>query len=1128
MSDGSNTKPHRYTAELANAIETRWQHRWEAEGTHRQPNPGEAGFDASRPKYFALDMFPYPSGAGLHVGHPEGFTASDIVARYKRMRGFNVLHAMGWDAFGLPAEQYAIQTGVHPAETTRKSIDNFRRQLKRFGFAYDWEREFGTIDEDYYAWTQWIFLKLYSSWFDPSGGGHTDRGEGDPAAPMGRAKPIEELEAQFAGGEREIRVNPQASETSDDDKARRWGDWASMSIDDRRLVLDSYRLAYIGRGSVNWCPKLGTALANEEVIDGKSERGGFPVLRKPLRQWMLRITAYAERLLGDLPLLDWPESTRTMQAEWIGRSEGAEVDFELADAPRGYTSGALRVYTTRPDTLFGATYMVVAPEHPLVDAVLREPLPSTDADAVRAYVEAARNRSDVERQEAKDKTGVATGVSAINPATGERIPVWTSDYVLMGYGTGAIMAVPAHDQRDYEFAEAFGLEIRDVVYPAALYPAWWLGTHASDAQLHAGDADEDGWLGPVADFIGYVTAHDLRPESYAEAWGMILARPRALSDPARAPEEREVFAGVSVADSPGGSGLRRGTVRMTWLEALGEMGFESVEQFRRRMRAPMRSKRLGEAYSDAGRAINSSNADELGDDPQRGGVSLNGLGTGDAKARMTAWLERSGHGRGKINYRLRDWLFSRQRYWGEPFPIVFDERGHHHAVGEGALPVALPPLSDYQPVESDDPQPLLAKAQDWVSTTAGQAGVPGLDPSERVERETNTMPGWAGSCWYYLRYTDPKNSERFSSRAAERYWMLGSRDGVDAGEADKFGTFEPHMHRVGGVDLYIGGSEHAVLHLLYARFWHKVLFDLGEVSTPEPFNKLFHQGLITSFAFQRKDRSLVPTDEVENRGSEEKPSWVETATGEAVTQITAKMSKSLKNVVNPDDIIAEFGADTFRLYEMYMGPLEASKPWNTRDTVGLFRFCQRAWRLCVDESTGEARVRTGEGDREIEKALHRTIDKVGSDIERLSFNTAIAALIEFVNKALPKDDGKGSADETALTLDQLGRFALALSPLAPHLAEEVWERAGLHAGGGPLIKHAWPEVDPKLLVDDEVEIPVQILGKVRSKIRVATGADAKSIEAQAMGDGRIVELLEGKTVRKVIVVPGRMVNIVAN
>ncbi|MEL6740014.1 MAG: class I tRNA ligase family protein, partial [Planctomycetota bacterium] len=423
MSDGPNTKPHRYTAELANAIETRWQHRWEAEGTHRQPNPGEAGFDASRPKYFALDMFPYPSGAGLHVGHPEGFTASDIVARYKRMRGFNVLHAMGWDAFGLPAEQYAIQTGVHPAETTRKSIDNFRRQLKRFGFAYDWEREFGTIDEDYYAWTQWIFLKLYSSWFDPSGGGHTDRGEGDPAAPMGRAKPIEELEAQFAGGEREIRVNPQASETSDDDKARRWGDWASMSIDDRRLVLDSYRLAYIGRGSVNWCPKLGTALANEEVIDGKSERGGFPVLRKPLRQWMLRITAYAERLLGDLPLLDWPESTRTMQAEWIGRSEGAEVDFELADAPRGYTSGALRVYTTRPDTLFGATYMVVAPEHPLVDAVLREPLPSTDADAVRAYVEAARNRSDVERQEAKDKTGVATGVSAINPATGERIPV---------------------------------------------------------------------------------------------------------------------------------------------------------------------------------------------------------------------------------------------------------------------------------------------------------------------------------------------------------------------------------------------------------------------------------------------------------------------------------------------------------------------------------------------------------------------------------------------------------------------------------------------------------------------------------------------------------------------------------
>ena len=935
---------YRYTADLAGELETRWQQRWDEQQSFRQPNPGEDGFDASKPKYFCMDMFPYPSGAGLHVGHPEGYTATDIISRYKRMNGFNVLHPMGWDAFGLPAEQYAIQTGVHPEITTKKAIDNFRRQLQRFGFSYDWSREFGTIDKDYYKWTQWIFLKIYHSWFDPEGDGG-----------VGRARPIDELVEEFAQGKRPVKLNPNAAEYSgagDLPGGTDAGAWDALDRETKKAVVDSYRLAYLSQQTVNWCPMLGTALANEEVIDGRSERGGHPVLRRPLRQWMFRITAYADRLLTGLADVDWPKSTKTQQAEWIGRSEGAEIDFPILEG--GMPMGeSLRVFTTRPDTIFGATYMVVAPEHPLVEFALDTPSPETDEARLSDYVQTTRNRSDVERMENKEKTGVFTGLYVANPVTNEPIPVWTADYVLMGYGTGAIMAVPGQDQRDWDFATAFSLPIVRTVTP---------------------------------------------PD-----------------------------------------------------------GFD------------------GDAYTGDGVAMNSR--------------FLDGLEIEPAKKKIIEWLSEHKVGARKVNYKLRDWLFSRQRYWGEPFPIVFDERGDHHAVGEGTLPVELPPLTDYEPVVSDEPQPLLGKATDWLNTTAGRAGVAGLDPDAPVRRETNTMPGWAGSCWYYLRYCDPKNSEHLIGEDAEAYWMGDN-----------------------GVDLYIGGNEHAVLHLLYARFWHMVMFDLDIVRTREPFQKLFHQGMITSFAYQRPDKSLVPVDLVENRGTDEKPEYIEIATGEPVQNITAKMSKSLKNVINPDDVINDYGADTFRLYEMYMGPLEATKPWNTRDIVGLYRLMQRIWRLCIDEPTGELHFAQS-ADEAVEKQLHRMIAKVGSDIERLGFNTAIAAVFEFVNLA------------KSLTNDQMDRFVRTIAPFVPHAAEEIYSRLG-HSGS---ITHAeWPGYDEAMLVDDEVEIPVQVMGKLRSKIFVAPDADSKTMEAAALADERIKELIEGKTVRKIVVVPGRLVNIVAN
>ncbi|MCC6320890.1 MAG: leucine--tRNA ligase [Phycisphaerales bacterium] len=995
---GEDALPFRYDATLAGEIETRWQKHWEDRGTFTTPNPGQpgGGLDSSKPKFYCLDMFPYPSGAGLHVGHPEGYTASDIVSRFMRMKGHNVLHPMGWDAFGLPAEQYAIQTGVHPAVTTRKAIDNFRRQLKRFGFSYDWSREFGTIDPEYYKWTQWIFLRMYDAWFDPQSPNRMGGVGG-----KGRARPISELIAELESGDLRVgldgglvHVGLAAANPILGGEPVGTHRWHELDTRQRRAVIDNQRLAYLGETTVNWCPALGTVLANDEVIDGKSERGGHPVLRKPLKQWMFRITAYADRLLADLALIDWPESTKTMQAEWIGKSEGAEIDFPVA----GTNSEVLRVFTTRPDTIFGATYMVVAPEHPLVKMALGRPGAAADSAALRAYVEAARNRSEVDRMaDAKDKTGVFTGLHCTNPATGKPIPVWTADYVLMGYGTGAIMAVPAHDERDHAFALKFGLPIVEVVRP-----------------LDAGD------------------------------------RPARLSG--------------------------------------GEPGTRDS------------------CFSGDGVAVNSRGAE----------CSIDGLPTPEAKIAITAWLEKSGRGTRKVNFKLRDWAFSRQRYWGEPFPIVYDAAGNHYPVSPGALPVELPSLADYSPVESDDPQPLLAKADEWVNTTAGEAGVDPqvLPPETPVRRETNTMPGSAGSSWYFLRYCDARNNDRFVSHEADRYWMLSRKKG--AGDRAIKGSGEPWqagIHHTGGVDLYIGGSEHAVGHLLYSRFWQKALFDLGEVATPEPFGRLFHQGMITSFAYQRPDRSLVPCDEVDEPREGE---YIERGKGTKLTQIVAKMSKSLKNVVNPDDIIAQFGADTFRLYEMYMGPLAASKPWNTKDAVGIYRFLQRAWRVAVDEQTGELRL-AASPNPEVEKQLHRTAHKVEHDTPKLAFNTAIAAMIEFVNTAT------ASGGEGGLTREQLGMFTLVLAPYAPHIAEELWHKLGNPAS---LAHEPFPRADPKMLVDDTVELPVQVAGKVKARINVPTGAGKDEIERVAMADAGVQAAIAGKAVQKVVVVPGKMVSIV--
>ncbi|GAA0486443.1 leucine--tRNA ligase [Streptomyces sp. NPDC046215] len=934
--------PHRYTAALAADIEARWQDFWDADGTYEAPNPsGDLAGDpavAGRPKKFIMDMFPYPSGAGLHVGHPLGYIATDVYARHQRMSGHNVLHTLGFDAFGLPAEQYAVQTGTHPRVSTEANIVNMKAQLRRLGLGHDKRRSFATIDPDYYKWTQWIFLQIFNSWYDEE---------------ARKARPITELVAQFESGERRV-PGTRA--------------WSELSGSERADVLGEYRLAYASDAPVNWCPGLGTVLANEEVTaDGRSERGNFPVFKSKLRQWNMRITAYADRLIDDLDALDWPEAIKLQQRNWIGRSEGARVSFDVADRDEKIT-----VFTTRPDTLFGATYMVLAPEHDLVDAVVPAEWPQgtkdawtggarTPADAVAAYRKQAQSKTDVERQtEGKDKTGVFTGAYALNPLTGERIPVFVADYVLMGYGTGAIMAVPGQDERDWEFATAFELPIVRTVQPP------------------------EGWE--------------------------------------------------------------------------------------------------GEAYGGQGPAINSANAE----------IDLNGMPVEQAKSTVIAYLSERGIGEGTVNFRLRDWLFSRQRYWGEPFPIVYDEAGVAHPLPESMLPLELPEVEDYSPrtFEPDDadtsPETPLSRNEDWVNVELDLG-----DGVKRYRRETNTMPNWAGSCWYHLRYLDPHNSERLVSADAEQYWM-GPRDG------------QP----LGGVDLYVGGAEHAVLHLLYARFWTKILFDLGHITSAEPFHKLYNQGMIQAFVYRDSRGIAVPAVEVEERDG------AFFYQGEKVSRVLGKMGKSLKNAVTPDEICAEYGADTLRLYEMAMGPLDVSRPWDTRAVVGQYRLLQRLWRNVVDEATGEVTVVDGEADEATLRALHKAIDGVGQDMANLRFNTAIAKVTE-LNNTLTK--------LSAVPRTVAERLVLLVAPLAPHIAEELWRKLG-HSGS--VVHEDFPVADPAYLVDETVTCVVQIKGKVKARLEVAPSISDEELEKAALADPGVVAALGGAGIRKVIVRAPKLVNIV--
>jgi leucyl-tRNA synthetase len=937
-------------------IESKWQRTWESNRTFRSQVPGEEGFDPSRPKFYVLDMFPYPSGVGLHVGHPLGYIATDIVARHKRMRGFNVMHPMGFDAFGLPAEQYAIETGTHPEVTTNKNIENMRRQLRMLGLSYDWDRELATTDPGYYRWTQWIFLRLFHSWFDPE---------------AGRARPIADLVASLEADE--ARVGPEHEWVRAGGEgfaeARRWAD---LDTADREAFYGRHRLAYVAQVPVNWCPELGTVLANEEVTnEGRSERGNYPVFRRPLKQWMLRITAYADRLLEELDDVDWPEPVKKLQRNWIGRSEGARVVFPV----RGHDE-TIEVFTTRPDTLFGATYMVLAPEHPLVEALATD----EQREAVDAYRVQAAAKSELDRQaDAKAKDGVFTGVFAVNPTTGEDIPIWIADYVLMGYGTGAIMAVPGHDHRDFEFARTFDLPVRVVVDPP---DAWF------DELREAG-------------MIGDEPAH--------------AARASYLANPAGFPE----------------------------------------------------------AFTGEGAGVNSAN-DE---------VSLDGRPTPDAKRTITAWLESKEIGRGEIQYKLRDWLFSRQRYWGEPFPILHGPEGELVAVPDEDLPVELPPLTDFRPRGSEDPE---APPQPSLSRAEASWRIVEMD-GKTYERELNTMPQWAGSCWYYLRFLDPKNDERMVDAEIERYWMAPN-----------------------GIDLYVGGVEHAVLHLLYARFWHKVLHDLGHVSTREPFGRLYNQGYIQAFSYQ-DERGIY----VEASAVVEEEDGTFTYEGRPVTRNQGKMGKSLKNSISPDEVVEQYGCDTLRLYEMYMGPVSQSKTWSTRDIVGVHRFLRRLWRNLVDEDTGACRVTDEPASEDLRRLLHRTIAAVSEDMDGIHYNTALARLIELNNALVSLD---------AVPLEVADPVLRMLAPQAPHIAEELWERMG---GEGSVCLAAWPEHDPAYLVVDEVEIAVQVTGKKRAVISVPVDAAEEDVVAIAKADENVARHLEGKTVRKVIYVPGRLLNIVA-
>ncbi|HYF52379.1 MAG TPA: class I tRNA ligase family protein [Planctomycetota bacterium] len=1003
-------------------IEPRWQQHWAKEKTFQTPNPGDPGFDPKKPKYYILDMFPYPSGAGLHVGHPEGYTATDILARWKRMNGFNVLHPMGWDAYGLPAEQYAVQTGTHPADTTRKNIQNMKRQIQSLGFSYDWSREVDTTDPHYYRWTQWIFLKLFNSVFDPR---------------VKKARHVNEIVEELEAGKIGVKsgsivFDKTAAQCTTDGYGPQWFE---LDENARWKVLANHRLAYVSEAPVWWCEALGTVLANEEVIDGRSERGDHPCVKKPLRQWMLRITAYAERLLEDLESLDWPEAIKAMQRHWVGKSEGAEVDFEVAQGSgdRGEESGqTIRVFTTRPDTLYGATYMVLAPEHPLVAQITT---PDKRAE-VEAYVKAAASKSDLARTDlAKDKTGVFTGAYAFNPVYDRndhkaKIPIWIADYVLMGYGTGAIMAVPAHDERDAEFALKYNLPIIGVVTP----PDWWLVANKPTLEKIE-EAEERKW---ITDPPEAVTRHF-----------------KAFTGPASKQDTEAAF---------------------DWMIKVHQKAPSIFDAF----------------FTDdsEGKAVNSGH--------------LNGLPTPEAKKKIIAWLESKGLGTKKITYRLRDWLFSRQRYWGEPFPIVWDSENNARALAEEELPVELPPMKDFKPTGSTEPP--LSKAKDWVEVHLdilpdGMAHVVPTpiphDLGATGKRETNTMPQWAGSCWYYLRYLDAHNENEPFSSEAEQYWM--------------------------NVDLYVGGAEHAVLHLLYSRFWHKVLFDHGLVHTKEPFQKLFNQGLITGFAYKDETGRLIPNDEVDDKGEGK---YVVKATGQPATQIIAKMSKSLKNVVNPDDVVNEYGADTLRLYEMFMGPLDGSKPWNPRDVPGMFRFLRDCWRLIIEDdeskpNAGSCRTNLlpsaseliGGESEQIERELHKTIKGVTNDLERMAFNTAISKLMVFKNHASEKPE--------TLTRSQAKRFVLLLAPFAPHIAEELWSRL---RHGHSLAYEKWPVWDEKLTVDAIKELAVQVNGKVRAKISVAADA-AEDVVKQTAQDA-VKNDMAGKSVVKIVVVPGRLVNIV--
>ena len=868
-----------------NEIEKKWQKYWENNKTFAAVDG-----DRSKPKYYVLDMFPYPSAQGLHVGHPEGYTASDIIARYKRMKGFNVLHPIGWDAFGLPAEQYAVQTGTHPAKTTQQNIDNMRRQIKALGFSYDWDREVDTTDPKYYKWTQWIFLKLFNSYFDKI---------------EQKAKPISELIKKLEAGKlyvgpdgQAVTANPVPAVMGEPAGTRKWHE---LNKEEKEEFLNNQRLAYEDEVPVNWCPELGTVLANEEVIGGVSERGDYAVIRKPMRQWMLRITKYADRLLDDLKLVDWPQSIKKLQTDWIGKSIGAEVDFKVD----GF-DGTIRVFTTRPDTLFGATYMVLAPEHPLVDEITT----AGQKKAVEEYKKQAQRKSDLDRTDlAKEKTGVFTGAFAVNPVNDAKIPIWISDYVLISYGTGAIMSVPAHDERDFEFVKKFDLPIIAVVEPDDKTLA---------EQVRKG----------AACFIG------------------------------------------------------------------------------------------------DGVAINSG--------------QFNGLSTQQFKEKITAWLEKKGLGKKAVNYKLRDWLFSRQRYWGEPFPLLHCEDGSVIALDEKDLPLILPPVESYKP--SGTGESPLAKIDNWLNIK--------LPDSRTAKRETNTMPQWAGSCWYYLRYLDSQNDKAGWDSKKEKYWMP--------------------------VDLYIGGAEHAVLHLLYSRFWHKLLYDLGYASTPEPFTKLINQGMILG-------------------------------------EDNQKMSKSRGNVVNPDKVITDYGADSMRLYEMFMGPLEAVKPWSIQGVEGVHRFLNKLWRAVIDENSN---IKDIEPDEETQRLLHQTIKKVTQDIENFRFNTAISQMMIFVNH-LSRLEAKPKKT--------IEIFVLILAPFSPHIAEELWQKLGYK---NTLAYDIWPKFDETLAKEKEIELAVQVLGKIKDKIIVSADANEEEIKQKALACAKVASAIEGKQIKKVIVIKSRLVNIV--